>query len=124
MQRLRLAGEEEERKTLSKKRFASIQARKDVLDAFDEEEAERFGALSLGMGTEIAPTDKAAAFVDQLHAMDLNSEIDIDTKPIPTSTETIDQPVKRVTIEPISSTYPSSFSNFKKPILGNDKFLK
>ena len=86
MQRQRLAGEEEERKTLFNRKLASIQARKEIIDAFDEEEAERFGAFSVGVGTEIAPTDKAAAFVDELHTMNLDSEIDIDTKPILTTT--------------------------------------
>ena len=60
--RSQLEDEAEEREALLRKKRASIQARKEVIDALEEERSERADSLSLGL-TEVTPMDKAAAFV-------------------------------------------------------------
>ena len=60
--RRQLEDEAEEREALLRKKRASIQARKEVIDALEEERSERADSLSLGL-TEVTPMDKAAAFV-------------------------------------------------------------
>ena len=73
--------EEEEREAQIRKKKASIQARKEIIEAYDEEQSEKAKSLSLGIGyLEIAPIDKAAAYVGSLKGEKFEVEIEPETK--------------------------------------------
>ena len=63
--KLQAESEREEREAILKLTLASIQAKKDVLETFEEERSQKSSSISIGV-TEVAPLEKVAAYVGGL----------------------------------------------------------